>query len=32
MVSLNEKFEFLKERINLTQKDLCKALGKGERR
>ena len=30
MVSLNEKFEFLKERINLTQKDLCKVLGKGE--
>lgn len=30
MVSLNEKFEFLKERINLTQKDLCKVLDKGE--
>ena len=30
MVSLNEKFEFLKECINLTQKDLCKVLDKGE--
>ncbi|MBP3223989.1 MAG: AAA family ATPase [Campylobacter sp.] len=30
MFSLNDKFEYLKESINLTQKDLCKALGKGE--